>query len=79
MCSLAQATTLITAAPAATLIAAAPAATIITQTACIAPALGNQIINGANHSTLVTNAVPGASAALNPAIAFATTSCAQLL
>lgn len=82
MCSIAPATTLISAAPAATLISAAPAAiisapatTIISQPALIAPA--NHIINGANHSTLVTNAVPGASAALNPAIA--TTSCAQFL
>jgi hypothetical protein len=68
MCSLAPAT-IIAAAPATIAVAAAPAAIVHHQPTLVVPPAPNNIINGANHSTYVTNSVPGSTAALNPAVA----------
>ena len=65
MCSRAPATTFIAAAPAAVL----PATTYTTEPTRIVPPAPNHILNGANGATYVTNSVPGATAALNPALA----------
>jgi hypothetical protein len=73
MCSLAPATIIASAPVVATVAVAAPAVvpatTYITEPTRVVPPAPNNIINGANGATYVTNSVPGSTAALNPAVA----------